>query len=336
MIEKGAGAGSGIGETASCHTEATTCSLVARAGRLAPIGTLLRTLRGPPTAHARDRHADALPSRTRAPPLGRRGPAPGLHRLRRLQALHLRAPLLQTPLRRVAGGVRGRARGVRRRPGRGRPGRAPLPHPAGRLLARRARAVRGHRHGAQHGLPRHRGRQPAPEGRLPGRGLRPQGALSRRPARTPAPALRALPDAPLRRGLDHPRRRLRVPDRQIRGRRRQKGRRVLHAQRGRPRDGGNPAAGERADGLRPHVRLGRDAARNRPLHGAPRRPRRALAQALRPGEKPQHVGHLQDVALPARHRRRLYRARRHAARPEAPGRRPGAAALRPGAREPAV
>ena len=140
--------------------------------------------------------------------------------------------------------------------------------PEGPLLGGRPAEDHGHRRGAEPGAPRHRGREPAPEGRLPGRGLQQQGALPGHRARGAAPALRPAP-APATRTCraGRARRRLRVPDRAVRRRRRQEGRRVLHAEDGRPahrRD--DPPRGGHAR-LRPHLRVGRHA----PRGGAPPR-----------------------------------------------------------------
>ena len=84
----------------------------------------------------------------------------------------------------------------------------------------------------------------------------------------------------------------------------------------------------------PTARLRRHAHRVRPPHrAAGRQP--AQPDPPRPGEKPQHVGHLQDEHAAPRAARRPHREGRHDPRPEA-GRRGRAAALRPGDRPSAI
>ena len=117
------------------------------------------------------------------------------------------------------------------------------------------------------------------------------------------------------------RRRLRVPDDDVRLERRQVRRRVLHAAGGvgaaRPDHGRRQDRGEQ--GLRPGLRLGVAAAEVR--EGA--RPRQRAAGVLRPGDQPHDLQPVPDQHVPARRQLRevRHRPRRHADRPAALGRR---------------
>ena len=113
------------------------------------------------------------------------------------------------------------------------------------------------------------------------------------------------------------RRRLRVPDRQVRRRHQQEGRRVLHAR--------APSSGMMVDILDPKEGEtiydpacgtgGMLLGAIEHVQRARRRPAHLLRQALRPGEEPHHRVHRADEPRPPRHRGLPDRARGHAAQP---------------------
>ena len=168
----------------------------------------------------------------------------------------------------------------RRRPGR-LPRGPPLRRPRGLPLARRPRDPGQRRRCA---LPRHaRDRARQPRHPLP--------RLRRRRLGQPRDAHRRDPQGPDRgafgglarqQGRQHgrPRRRLRVPDRQVRRRHQaQEGRRVLHPAQRRPDDGRHPRPEGGREHLRPGLRHGRHAARRDRARAARGRRRRARSSA---------------------------------------------------------
>ncbi len=116
-----------------------------------------------------------------------------------------------------------------------------------------------------------------------------------------------------RRRHRHPRRRLRVPGRQVRRRHPpQQGRRVLHAAQRRADDGRDPRSEGRRVDLRPRLRHRRHAARrHRPREAERRRPAHLLRQDLRPGEEPHDLLRRPDEPRPPRHRGLPDRPRGH-------------------------
>ncbi len=211
-----------------------------------------------------------------------------------------------------------------------------LLHPAERALRQRPRAGAARREpqrDARAGLPPHRGlggrrgQRGRPQGtvRRPRRQqhqARPDRGQAQREARQAARRDRRPATSALRRQHHRRvRRRLRVPDGDVRLERRQVRRRVLHAA------GGLRAAGadhrRRQDrgqqGLRPGLRLRVAAAEVR--EGA-RHGQRAPG-LLRPGDQPDDLQPVPDQHVPARHQLRevRHRPRRHADRPGALGRR---------------
>ena len=116
------------------------------------------------------------------------------------------------------------------------------------------------------------------------------------------------PDGATGRG-ERPRRRLRVPDQPVRRRRRQEGRRVLHAALGRAADRRAARAG-RGDA---HLRPDRRVCRHADLRRAVRRRagwRRAQPRAARAGAQPRHARHRQAEPAAARAALRPLRGRR--------------------------
>ena len=257
--------------------------------------------RGNPADDQREDH----PRPARILPLQGRGhPARQDGRLR-VQGVHLRDAVPQTPLRRVRPQARATAR-TGLRPSRG-PARAAGRSAGGQDLLRRhllragarplARAVDGRERragpGAQGSEARHR--QHAQQGHRGGGGrerqarrrAQEQHRLQRRPGADPDPGSAVEgPARPLQPAALRPRQRqlrvpgparggLRVPDQVLRGQRGQEGRRVLHARgSGAPAGAAHPARGRQHD-LRPHRRF-----RRLPDPGAPLRRSRARTRTI--------------------------------------------------------
>ena len=97
--------------------------------------------------------------------------------------------------------------------------------------------------------------------------------------------------------------RLRIPHQILRRQRREEGRRVLHARRGRPADGPVDRAEGRHGDLRPDLRLGRHVD---PVEAVRPGSRRRFPQPRtgRAGTQRRHLGHLQDEHAAARHPQR--------------------------------
>ena len=203
----------------------------------------------------------------------------------RLEELHLAAPLLQADLRCLGRGTRRRCRGVRR----GLRRRAPLPDPRGLPLAGCARDPENVGNGAS----------PTPCAGS-SRRTRSTSTVSsvtrsgptRTGCRTPCSRIssstsRRITSRQSKRHERHPRRRVRVPDQEVRRCHQQEGRRVLHPAQCRPADGRHPRPEGGRDRLRPGLRHRRHAPRGpRPCARGRRRPAKLVGQALRPGEEP--------------------------------------------------
>jgi type I restriction enzyme M protein len=133
--------------------------------------------------------------------------------------------------------------------------------------------------------------------------------------------------APFARVRGRDRRHLHLPDRTLRLRRRQEGRRVLHAQTGVEAAGATGRAQARRPHLRPHLRRRRPADRSRRAGRSTRQPR---LRAVRPGGQRQHLGAGAHEHVPARQGRRPHRMGRHPQQPGAGGGRPPDALQRGG------
>ena len=278
----------------------------------------------------------------RSPPLGgRQHPARQPGRPHRLEELHPAAALLQAHLRRVGRGVPARSStrpATSNWPGSRSP---PLPGPGGLSLERRPRDAGQCRRGAR-STPCARSRRPT-QSTSTASSATPQwtqqGAAARRAAQGPDRALLGAAARQPARQHRHPRRRLRVPDREVRRRHQQEGRRVLHAAQRRADDGRHPRPARRA---RPST--------TRPAAPAACCWRRSSTCSEHGGDPRTFFGKLygQEKNLttvvdrahepgPARHRGLPDRARRHAAQPglhRREHRRPGHLRLRD--RQPAV
>ena len=292
-----------------------------------------------PPPHVGGKMPLGRPART-VPLVGRRHPA-RVDRQQRLQELHLRPALPQAAVRPLRGGG-GEAHSRRAARSRrvDRPGRAPALRAGAGAVGRHPAAGHEHRGDPEQGV-RGAGGAERRAGRRPRRHrLQRRTQARRRPqprhrARAPRPALlpSLAPQRPHGRARP-PRPRLRVPDRAVRRRRRQEGRRVLHAADGGQAHRGAAGAGRRDAHLRPHRRLRRHADRMCPPHRAAGG-QSAQPDASRPGEEPRHLGHLQDEHAAPRAARRPHREGRYDPGPEAGGGR-RAAAVRPGDRQSAV
>ena len=192
----------------------------------------------------------------RDPPRQRRGPD-------RLEGVHPAAAVLQAHLRCLGRGDGGRRGALRRRRAGRLPRGSPLQRPRGLPLARRSRDPGQRRRRALARHARDRAREPRHAlSRVRRRRLGQPGDAHRRDPQGPHGG--AFRGVAREQGGQHgrPRRRLRVPDRQVRRRHQaQEGGRVLHAPQRRPDDGGAARPEGRRDHLRPGVRHGRHAAR---------------------------------------------------------------------------
>ena len=296
-----------------------TCTLTPRPRAQQPsrpfaCGTMCCGMRSSPRPRRGGTSSDAAhDAGTRVQALGRGRHPARADRLERLQELHLFDALPEAALRPLRRG--GRARRSRRPHPQcrgARPGRARVLRAARGALGRDRPRVDEPRRGREPRERRDRGGEPRTARRCAAQHQLERRVEARQPAqprphhRQPAAALRRArperrePDAGRRTGRgERPRRRLRVPDQPVRRRRRQEGRRILHAALGRAADRRAARACRGDAHLRPDRGVGRDADLRRAVRGRAGR-RRAQPRAARAGAQPRHARHRQAEPAAAR------------------------------------